>query len=59
KDKTHGDYASNLALKSAKTLHKAPKAIAEDLLKHISSPKISKIEIAGPGFINFFLKADS
>ena len=59
KDKAHGDYATNLAMKSAKALHKAPKAIAEELLKHISSPKISKVEIAGPGFINFFLKADS
>ena len=59
KDKAYGDYATNLAMKSAKALHKAPKAIAEELLKHISSPKISKVEIAGPGFINFFLKADS
>ena len=59
KDKAHGDYATNLAMKSAKALHKAPKAIAEELLKHISSPKISKVEIAGPGFINFFLNADS
>ncbi len=59
KDPTHGDYATNLAMKSAKALHKAPKQIAEDIIKAISSPKIEKIEIAGPGFINFFMKADS
>ncbi len=59
KDKTHGDYATNLAMKSSKTLHKAPKIIAEELISNIASPKIKKIEIAGPGFINFFLKEDS
>ncbi len=59
KDPSHGDYATNLAMKSAKALHKAPKQIAEDLLKEISSDKIEKIEIAGPGFINFFMKAES
>ncbi len=59
KDPTHGDYATNLAMKSAKALHKAPKQIAEDIVKEISSSKIEKIEIAGPGFINFFMKADS
>lgn len=59
RDKAHGDYASNLAMKSAKALHKAPKAIAEELIANIQSDKVSKIEIAGPGFINFFLKEDS
>ncbi len=59
KDPAHGDYATNLAMKSAKALHKAPKQIAEELTKEISSSKIEKIEIAGPGFINFFMKADS
>lgn len=59
KDPSHGDYATNLAMKSAKAFHKAPKQIAEDLLKEISSDKIEKIEIAGPGFINFFMKAES
>lgn len=59
KDPLHGDYATNLAMKSAAKLHKAPRAIAEELIKNISSDKIEKIEVAGPGFINFFLKADS
>ncbi len=59
KDASHGDYATNLAMKSAKALHKAPKQIAEELVKEISSDKIEKIEIAGPGFINFFMNADS
>lgn len=59
KDPLHGDYATNLAMKLASKLHLAPKAIAEKLVANISSDKIEKIEIAGPGFINFFLKAES
>ncbi|MCR4562615.1 MAG: arginine--tRNA ligase [Bacilli bacterium] len=59
KDPAHGDYASNLAMKSAKLLHKAPVAIANELIKAIHSPIIEKIEVAGPGFINFFLKKES
>lgn len=59
KDPLHGDYATNLAMKLASKLHLAPKVIAEKLVANIFSDKIEKIEIAGPGFINFFLKAES
>ncbi|PTU31518.1 arginine--tRNA ligase [Stenotrophobium rhamnosiphilum] len=60
KDKTHGDFASNLALILAKPLGKSPRAVAELLVKNLpASPRVSKVEIAGPGFINFFLVADS
>lgn len=59
KDKTHGDYASNLALILAKPCGQAPRKIAELLVQTIQPSKhIEKIEIAGPGFINFFVKAE-
>ncbi|OPZ34274.1 MAG: Arginine--tRNA ligase [Tenericutes bacterium ADurb.BinA155] len=59
KDPVHGDYSSNVALKYARVLKKSPKEIAESFQKSIQSPIISKIEVAGPGFINFFIKQDS
>lgn len=56
KDARHGDFATNLALVVAKPLGQPPRAVAESLLKHLpASPLIAKAEIAGPGFINFFL----
>ena len=56
KDTRHGDFATNLAMVIAKPLGQPPRAIAEALLKHLpASTLIAKAEIAGPGFINFFL----
>lgn len=56
-DRSHGDYAVNAAMVWAKSLHKAPRMIAETLLKNASfeGSYISSAEIAGPGFINFRL----
>jgi len=60
KDKTHGDFASNLALILAKPLGKPPRAVAELLVKNLpASPRVTKVEIAGPGFINFFVADDA
>jgi arginyl-tRNA synthetase len=59
KDPAHGDYATNLAMKSASRLHKAPKVIAQELLDHLSCDVIDHAEIASPGFMNFFLKKES
>jgi arginyl-tRNA synthetase len=59
KDPSHGDYATNLALKNAKKLGKKPLDLANELKDAIVSPSIEKIEIAGPGFINFYLKQES
>ncbi len=58
KSETHGDYATNLAMNMAKTQRMAPRKIADILVRHIPPHKdvIEKIEIAGPGFINFYLK---
>lgn len=56
KDKSHGDFATNLALILAKPLGKPPRAVAEALVKNLpASAHVSKVEIAGPGFINFHL----
>lgn len=56
-DHAHGDYATNFALASAKAFHTAPRKIAEALVKHIGlgGTYFDRCEIAGPGFINFFL----
>jgi len=56
KQSSHGDYACNVALQAAKALRKNPRDVADQLLKALpSSPIIAKAEIAGAGFINFFL----
>jgi arginyl-tRNA synthetase len=56
RDRAHGDFASNLALTLAKPARARPRDIAEKLLGAIDTDAhIDKIEIAGPGFINFFL----
>ena len=52
----HGDFATNLAMALAKPLRQNPRAIAENLIKALpASPYVEKVEIAGAGFINFFL----
>jgi arginyl-tRNA synthetase len=60
RDARHGDFATNLALSLAKPLGKPPRAVAELLIKHLpASERVARTEIAGPGFINFFLAAGS
>jgi len=56
RDAKHGDFATNVALALAKGLGKAPRAVAETIVKALpASARVAKTEIAGPGFINFFL----
>jgi arginyl-tRNA synthetase len=60
KSAEHGDFATNVAMQLAKPLRQNPRAIAESLIKALpSSEYIAKVEIAGAGFINFFLNAQS
>lgn len=56
-DKSHGDFASNIALACAKPLRSAPRKIAELICEAIilEGTSFERVEIAGPGFINFFL----
>ena len=60
RDPTHGDLATNLALTLAKTLGQKPRAVAERLVATVELPSglVRKTEIAGPGFINFFLAGE-
>jgi arginyl-tRNA synthetase len=56
KDKNHGNFSSNLALMLAKTVKQAPRNTAQIILEHLPAHRyLAKCEIAGPGFINFFL----
>jgi arginyl-tRNA synthetase len=56
KDKSHGDYATNIAMILAKPAGKPPREMAQLILDLLdSNSAIDKLEIAGPGFINFFL----
>ena len=57
KDTAHGDYASSFAMAGAKALHKAPRVIAQAIVDHLEleGSFFSKVEIAGPGFLNFTL----
>lgn len=60
KDKEFGDFSSNIAMISSKQLSKNPKDIAGMVIEKLNAiDSIKKIEIAGPGFINFFIKEDS
>ena len=57
KDKTHGDFACNVALQLAKQAKMPPRELAEMLLANIpEDPIVAKIEIAGPGFLNFYIQ---
>ena len=59
KDRSHGDFASNIAMITSKAAGMKPRDLAEKVLAALPEvADISKAEIAGPGFINFFLNAD-
>lgn len=57
KDKTHGDYSTNMGMQLARVAKKAPRQIAEEIVAHFDKGKasIEKLDIAGPGFINFYM----
>ena len=60
RDPAHGDLASNIALATAKQLRMPPRELAEALCRALpENTAIARTEIAGPGFINFFLSKDS
>ena len=54
--KEFGDFATNIAMQSARVARRAPKAIAEAIVAQMDYPWLDRAEIAGAGFINFFLK---
>ncbi len=60
RDAQHGDFATNLALRLAKSTRQNPRKLAEALVAGLPPDgAITKVEIAGAGFINFFLKGDA
>ena len=55
RDKSHGDFASNVAMMLAKPAGMKPRDLAQKLIDALpADPSVSKVEIAGPGFLNFF-----
>ncbi len=60
KDRTHGDYASSIALQLAKPAGKNPREVAQIIAEQLHGVEgISKVDIAGPGFINITLNRAS
>lgn len=59
-NKANGDFYSNIAMACAKSFKKAPRAIAQSIADHIdlSGTVFERMEIAGPGFLNFFLSGE-
>lgn len=53
--KEFGDFATNIAMQSARTAHCAPRHIAESIVEELKAPWLDKAEVAGAGFINIFL----
>ncbi len=56
--KAFGDFATNFALQAARNLHCAPRVIAGAIQEFLDCPSVEKVEVVGPGFLNFFLKED-
>ena len=60
RDPQHGDFASNLAMRLAKATRQNPRKLAEALVRSLpASSVVAKVDIAGAGFINFFLSKDA
>ncbi len=60
REASHGDFASNVAMRLAKAARQNPRKIAEAVKSALPAhPAVDKVEIAGAGFINFFLRDDS
>ena len=57
-EKSFGDYATNFAMQAARTLKANPRKIAEAVVARLQFRWLDRAEIAGPGFINFYLKPD-
>lgn len=57
KDTAQGDFATNLALAGARQASMSPRELAQKIVDCIDNELIERIEIAGPGFINFFLRS--
>jgi arginyl-tRNA synthetase len=55
----HGDFATNVALANAKVFRRNPREVAGNLVDALDAPFVEKAEVAGPGFINFWLSSEA
>jgi arginyl-tRNA synthetase len=58
-DPSHGDFATNVALANARTFRRNPREVAENLVEALDAPFVRRAEVAGPGFVNFWLSPDA
>lgn len=59
-DASNGDWSSTIALRCAKLARRAPRMVAQAITSHlVSNEAVERVEVAGPGFINFYLRASS
>ena len=59
-DPANGDWSSTVAMRSAKLARRAPRQIADAIVAHLAAdPSVDRVEVAGPGFINFYLATAS
>ena len=56
--KAFGEFATNFALQAARNFHCPPRVIADAVVKYLDCSAVEKMEVAGPGFLNFYLKSD-
>jgi arginyl-tRNA synthetase len=57
-DPSHGDFATNVALANARVFRRNPREVAENLVEALDAPFVRKAEVAGPGFVNFWLSPE-
>jgi arginyl-tRNA synthetase len=58
-DPNHGDFATNVALANARVFRRNPREIAENLVEALDAPFVRQAEVAGPGFVNFWLSPEA
>jgi arginyl-tRNA synthetase len=58
-DPSHGDFATNVALANARVFRRNPREVAEDLVEALDAPFVRQAEVAGPGFVNFWLSPEA
>src|SRR5918998_953998 len=58
-DPSHGDFATNVALANARVFRRNPREVAENLVEALDAPFVRWAEVAGPGFVNFWLSPEA
>ena len=58
-DPSHGDFATNVALANARVFRRNPREVAESLVEALDAPFVRRAEVAGPGFVNFWLSPET